>query len=190
MNKILVIDNYDSFTYNLVYFIREHGGNSVTVYRNDRLTAEQAGAFDAIVLSPGPGVPSQAGIMEKIIERYASEKKIFGVCLGMQAIAEVFGGSLINLPQVYHGVATPVFREPVEDPVLAGVPHEFTAGRYHSWVVDEKTFPEELLITSRDEKGRIMSIRHRNYPVFGLQFHPESILTPEGKKMIFNFLEI
>jgi anthranilate synthase component 2 len=190
MKKILVLDNYDSFTYNLVHIIREHGDCSVTVHRNDRISVEQAGAFDYIVLSPGPGLPSEAGIMEKVIEKYASEKKIFGVCLGMQAIGEVFGGHLTNLPQVYHGVATPVFRQDSDDPVLEGVPREFTAGRYHSWVVSQKDFPEQLMITSRDSEGRIMSIRHRDYPVFGLQFHPESILTPHGKTMIFNFLNL
>jgi anthranilate synthase component 2 len=190
MKNVLVIDNYDSFTYNLVHIIREHPGCTVEVFRNDRISVEEAGAFDDIILSPGPGLPSEAGIMKQVIEKYAATKKIFGVCLGMQAIGEVFGGNLVNLPQVYHGVATPVFRQDTKDPVLEGVPQEFMAGRYHSWVVDEKDFPNELLITSRDKEGHIMSLRHRNYPVFGLQFHPESILTPEGKKMIFNFLEI
>ena len=190
MKKVLVIDNYDSFTYNLVHIIREHPGCRAEVFRNDQISVKAAGAYEYIVLSPGPGLPSEAGIMEKVIEKYASDKKIFGVCLGMQAIAEVFGGSLKNLPQVYHGVATPGFREDNNDPVFEGVPQEFTAGRYHSWVVTEKEFPQELLVTSRDSEGRIMSLRHRHYPVFGTQFHPESILTPEGKKVIFNFLDL
>jgi anthranilate synthase component 2 len=189
MKKILVIDNYDSFTYNLVHIIREHPGCTVEVFRNDRISVEEVSVFDDIVLSPGPGLPSEAGIMEQVIEKYAATKKIFGICLGMQAIGEVFGGTLVNLPQVYHGVATPVFRQDTDDPILEGVPQEFMAGRYHSWVIGEKDFPKELLITSRDSEGRIMSIRHRDFPVFGLQFHPESILTPFGKLMIDNFLE-
>ncbi|UBM63013.1 aminodeoxychorismate/anthranilate synthase component II [Candidatus Sulfidibacterium hydrothermale] len=190
MKKVLVLDNYDSFTYNLVHFVREHGGCDVDVHRNDRITVEQAGRYDYIILSPGPGLPADAGIMEKVIERYVSEKKIFGVCLGMQAIAEVLGGRLTNLSQVYHGVATPVFRQDKDDPVFEGIPQKFTAGRYHSWVVSENGFPPELLITSRDSEGRIMSVRHREHPVFGLQFHPESILTPQGKQMIDNFLNL
>jgi len=190
MKKILVIDNYDSFTYNLMHIIREHPGCRVEVFRNNQISVKEAGAFDDIVLSPGPGLPSEAGIMEQVIERYAATKKIFGVCLGMQAIGEVFGGRLINLPRVYHGVASPVFRQDTDDPVFEGIPPEFTAGRYHSWVIGENGFPKELLVTSRDSDGRIMSIRHRDFPVFGLQFHPESILTPQGKQMIFNFLKM
>ncbi len=190
MKKVLVLDNYDSFTYNLVHIIREHGGCTVDVFRNDEITEKEVASYDWLVLSPGPGLPDEAGIMKQVIKRYVSEKKILGVCLGMQAIGEVFGGSLFNLPQVYHGVASPLFREEKKDPVFKGIPEKFTAGRYHSWVINEKDFPENLTITSRDEQGRIMSIRHREYPVFGLQFHPESILTPYGKQMIFNFLDL
>jgi anthranilate synthase component 2 len=190
MKKVLVLDNYDSFTYNLVHIIREHGSCTVDVFRNDEITEEAVAAYDYLVLSPGPGLPDEAGIMKQVIKKYAPTKKIFGVCLGMQAIGEVFGGSLTNLPQVYHGVAMPLFREEKRDPVFEGVPKKFTAGRYHSWVISEKGFPDKLAITSRDEQGRIMSIRHREYPVFGLQFHPESILTPYGKQMIFNFLNL
>jgi len=190
MKKVLVLDNYDSFTYNLVHIIREHGGCTVDVFRNDEIAEDAVAAYDYLMLSPGPGLPDEAGIMKQVIKRYASTKKIFGVCLGMQAIGEVFGGSLMNLPQVYHGVATPIYIEGKDDPVFKGVPDEFMAGRYHSWVINEKDFPDELTITSRDEQGRIMSIHHREYPVFGLQFHPESILTPHGKEMIFNFLNL
>jgi len=190
MKKVLVLDNYDSFTYNLVHIIREQDSCTVDIFRNDEISEEAAGAYDYLVLSPGPGLPDEAGITKQVIKRYASEKKIFGVCLGMQAIGEIFGGSLINLPQVYHGVAAPLFREEKEDPVFDGVPDKFIAGRYHSWVINEKDFPDALVITSRDEQGRIMSVRHRKYPVFGLQFHPESILTPYGKQMIFNFLNL
>ena len=190
MKKLLVIDNYDSFTYNLVHYIREHGGYTVNVVRNDQLEIEDAATYDSIVLSPGPGIPDEAGMLKPLIQRFAGEKKILGVCLGMQAIGEVFGGTLTNLDKVYHGVATTMVRESVEDVVLGNVAEEFTAGRYHSWVVNEKDFPEKLVITSRDEQGQIMSLRHTAYPVFGLQFHPESILTPGGKQMIFNFLNL
>jgi anthranilate synthase component 2 len=190
MEKVLVLDNYDSFTYNLVHAVREHGGFAVDVIRNDKINPEEVAAYDRIVLSPGPGLPGEAGILKEVIRRYASQKKMLGVCLGMQAMGEVFGGQLINLEKVYHGVATPVFREDMEDPVFQDIPSEFMAGRYHSWVLDNKDFPDELLITSKDGQGRIMSIRHKKYPVYGLQFHPESILTEGGKKMIFNFLDI
>ncbi|MBN2615563.1 MAG: aminodeoxychorismate/anthranilate synthase component II [Bacteroidales bacterium] len=190
MKKLLVIDNYDSFTYNLVHYIREHGEFEVTVLRNDQLKPEEAVGYDRMVFSPGPGIPDEAGIMKELIGRYAAEKKMLGVCLGMQAMGEVFGGTLTNLDKVYHGVAHSLFREQVEDVVLGQTNQEFTAGRYHSWVVNETDFPDELLITSRDAQGQIMSLRHKKYPVFGLQFHPESILTPEGKQMIFNFLNL
>lgn len=187
---IVMIDNYDSFTYNLAHYIIEHGDAKVTVLRNDKLKPQEAANYDSIVFSPGPGIPEEAGIIKELIRRYAAEKKILGVCLGMQAIGEVFGGTLINLNEVYHGVAHTLFREPTEDAVLGNTPKEFTAGRYHSWVVRETDFPDDLLITSRDAQGQIMSLRHKTYPLFGLQFHPESILTPEGKQMIFNFLNL
>ncbi|MBN2615454.1 MAG: aminodeoxychorismate/anthranilate synthase component II [Bacteroidales bacterium] len=190
MKKLLVIDNYDSFTYNLVHYIREHGEYEVSVLRNDQLKLEDAVDYDRIVFSPGPGIPDEAGMMKQLIKRYASEKKMLGVCLGMQAMGEVFGGTLVNLDKVYHGVAHTLFREPTEDVVLGNTSQEFIAGRYHSWVVSEQGFPKELLITSRDAQGQIMSLRHKEYPVFGLQFHPESILTPQGKQMIFNFLNL
>ena len=190
MKKLLVLDNYDSFTYNLVHFIREHGGYEVDVIRNDQITPEEVEQYERIVLSPGPGLPEESGILKEVIRRYAPTKKIFGVCLGMQAMAEVFGGSLLNLQDVFHGMASPIYREPVEDPILNGVDKEFMGGRYHSWVVNEKDFPEDLVITSRDSDGNIMSLHHKSFPLYGLQFHPESILTPEGKNMINNFLNL
>jgi anthranilate synthase component 2 len=173
-----------------VHYIREHSDCSVEVYRNDKISLKQVAGYDRIVLSPGPGLPDEAGILKDLVRRYASTKKILGVCLGMQAIGEVFGGNLMNLQQVYHGVATPIYLEGKDDPVFEGIPDEFMAGRYHSWVIDEGNFPAALTITSRDKRGHIMSIRHKEYPVFGLQFHPESILTPHGKKIIFNFLNL
>lgn len=190
MRKLLVLDNYDSFTYNLVHFIREHSGFEIDVFRNDQITPSAIEKYDRIVLSPGPGLPEEAGILKEVIRRYAPIKKILGVCLGMQAMAEVFGGSLLNLQDVFHGMSTPIYREPVEDPVLQGVPAEFMGGRYHSWVVNEKDLPEELVITSRDSDRNIMSLQHKSYPLYGLQFHPESILTPDGKTMINNFLNL
>ncbi len=190
MKKLLVLDNYDSFTYNLVHIIREHGGYVIDVYRNDAIDVADVASYDAVVLSPGPGIPEEAGILKPLIREYAANKRIFGVCLGMQAIGEVFGGRLTNLPQVYHGVATPMTVTDPDDPVFNGVPQQFMAGRYHSWILDERNLPDALRVTSRDEQGRIMSVRHKKYPVFGLQFHPESILTPDGKRMIFNFLNL
>lgn len=190
MKKLLVLDNYDSFTYNLVHFIREHGGFEMDVIRNDQITSEEVAQYERIVLSPGPGLPEESGILKEVIRRYAPTKKIFGVCLGMQAMAEVFGGTLLNLQDVFHGVASPIYREPVEDLILNGVAKEFMGGRYHSWVVNEKGFPEDLVITSRDSDGNIMSLHHKSFPLYGVQFHPESILTPEGKNMINNFLNL
>ncbi len=190
MRKLLVLDNYDSFTYNLVHFIREHGGFEIDVVRNDQIAPSAIEKYDRIVLSPGPGLPDEAGILKEVIRRYAPSKKILGVCLGMQAMAEVFGGSLLNLQDVFHGMSTPIYREPMEDAVLQEIPEEFMGGRYHSWVINEKDFPEELVITSRDSEGNIMSLHHKSYPLYGLQFHPESILTPDGKKMINNFLNL
>ncbi len=185
MKKILVIDNYDSFTYNLVHYL-EDLNCEVTVKRNDQLTLEEVEPFQKIVLSPGPGIPEEAGLLKPIIEKYASTKSIFGVCLGQQAIGEVFGGSLINLDQVYHGVATTVTLTK-EDPLFEGLPNEFEVGRYHSWVVDTK-LPESLEATSFDENGQLMSIRHKEYDVCGVQYHPESVLTPHGKKILENWI--
>jgi anthranilate synthase component 2 len=184
---ILVLDNYDSFTYNLVQYLRELTAEPVSVYRNDEISLEDVAKFDPIVLSPGPGVPSDAGIMEELIRAYLDSKTILGVCLGHQAIAETLGGSLINLDQVYHGVATNI--EVLKPSVIfGGLPSRFTAGRYHSWIVDSHTIPEELSITAVDENGLIMALEHKYRPVYGVQFHPESMLTSHGKELLTNFL--
>lgn len=188
MGKLLIIDNYDSFTYNLVHYIEEALGYDVDVLRNDEIDLEEIATYDCFVLSPGPGLPNEAGILNALIHRFSSEKKILGVCLGMQAIAECFGGNLRNLDQVYHGVATPIYLLAEDKALFAGLPTTFNVGRYHSWVVDKEGFPAELEITSEDENGLIMSIRHKSLPIHAVQFHPESILTEHGKEMIFNFL--
>lgn len=187
--NILVIDNYDSFTYNLVQYIQELLGHRVDVFRNDAISLDAVERYDVVVLSPGPGIPSEAGIMPALLQRYAAEKIILGVCLGHQAIGEAFGGILQNLDQVFHGIATPV-RRVAADPILSdGIPEVFQAGRYHSWVVKKDSVPDCLEVTAVDEQGEIMAFRHRTYRVFGLQFHPESVMTPEGKRMIANFLK-
>ncbi len=183
---VLVIDNYDSFTYNLVHYLEELGC-TVVVKRNDQLRLEEVDAFEKIVLSPGPGIPDEAGLLKKIIAAYAPTKSIFGVCLGQQAIAEVFGGSLINLDEVYHGIATKI-KITKEDVLFKGLPEEIEVGRYHSWVVSPD-LPAVLEVTSVDENGQIMSLRHKTYDVRAVQFHPESVLTPHGKKMLENWLK-
>jgi len=185
MKKILVIDNYDSFTYNLVHYL-EDLDCEVTVKRNDQLSLSEVAAFDKIVLSPGPGIPDEAGLLKEIIATYASTKSIFGVCLGQQAIAEVFGGSLINLEQVYHGVATKI-NITKDDILFDGLPKEIEVGRYHSWVVNPD-LPEVLEATSFDENGQVMSLRHKEYDVSAVQYHPESVLTPLGKKILENWV--
>jgi anthranilate synthase component 2 len=182
---VLVIDNYDSFTYNLVHYL-EALGSEVTVKRNDRLTLDEVESFDKIVLSPGPGIPDEAGLLKEIIKKYAPTKSIFGVCLGQQAIGEVFGGSLINLDKVYHGIATKI-NITKDDILFEGMPKEIAVGRYHSWVVDAN-LPESLEATSFDENGQVMSLRHKEYDVRAVQFHPESVLTPKGKKILENWL--
>ena len=183
---VLVIDNYDSFTYNLVHYL-EDLNCEVVVKRNDQLTLEEVDAYDRIVLSPGPGVPDEAGLLKEIIAKYAPTKSIFGVCLGQQAIAEVFGGSLINLEEVHHGIATKI-KVTKNDALFQGMPTEFEVGRYHSWVVDPD-IPKVLEVTSVDLNGQIMSLRHKDYDVSSVQFHPESVLTPEGKKILKNWLK-
>ena len=186
MKKILVIDNYDSFTYNLVHYL-EDLNCEVTVYRNDEFELEEVEKFDKILLSPGPGIPDEAGLLKPVIAKYGPTKSIFGVCLGQQAIGEVYGGTLSNLDKVYHGVATKV-KTVVDDEVLfQGLDNEFEVGRYHSWVVDG-TLPENLEATSFEENGQVMSLRHKTYDVRGVQFHPESVLTPNGKKMLENWV--
>lgn len=187
MTKIIVIDNYDSFVYNLVHYLEEFNAE-VQVRRNDKVTIEEISNFDKILLSPGPGIPEEAGLLKKIIETYAEEKPILGVCLGQQAIMEVFGGKLINLAQVHHGVATEIEITDETDFVFKHLPNKIMVGRYHSWVVDP-VLPDSLLPTSVDENGQIMSLKHKTFDIRGLQFHPESVLTPEGKQMIKNWVE-
>jgi len=191
--KILVFDNYDSFTYNLVHMVENITHSKTDVYRNDQLPMEKVKNYDKIILSPGPGIPDEAGMLLPLIKEYASSKSILGVCLGHQAIGQAFGGSLVNLDTVFHGVATKIHIDesiPEENNKLfKGLPRELVVGRYHSWVIDKNNFPEALEITSEDENGYIMSLRHRNFDVQGVQFHPESVLTPEGERIVRNWLE-
>lgn len=187
-NKILIIDNYDSFTYNLVHLVNEIG-LQCDVWRNDQFKIEDVDAYDKIILSPGPGIPSEAGLLLKVIEKYAPTKSIFGVCLGQQAIAEVFGGTLYNLKQPMHGIATPIIVTDDSERLFTGLPHEFKVGRYHSWVVDGNSIPKVLTVTAIDETDNsVMALRHIQYDVRGVQFHPESILTEFGKEMLKNWL--
>jgi len=186
MKKILVIDNYDSFTYNLVHYLQDLNCD-VTVKRNDKLTLDEVDSFDKILLSPGPGIPDEAGLLKPIIKQFAASKSILGICLGQQAIAEVFGGKIENLDQVYHGVSTEVERTNQDEVLYNGLPKKFEVGRYHSWVVSKK-LPSELLATSVDENGEIMSLKHKNYDVRAVQYHPESILTPHGKQILKNWV--
>ena len=183
---VLVIDNYDSFVYNLVHYLEELDCE-VTVRRNNEITLEEVAPFDKILLSPGPGIPDEAGILKAIVKEFAATKSILGVCLGQQAIGEVFGGKLINLETVYHGVATKVIKNVTDEALFNGIDKEFEVGRYHSWVVDNN-LPNCLEATSFDENGQVMSLRHREYDVRGVQFHPESVLTPNGKLMIKNWI--
>ena len=184
----VIIDNYDSFTYNLVHLIKELGVD-VTVVRNNQFSLEDLNNYDRIVLSPGPGVPSEAGLLLDVIHRYAGVKPILGVCLGHQAIAEVFGGQLENLSDVFHGIATQGIQL-VPTPLFTGLPDSFPVGRYHSWVVSKKSFPSSLEIIVESGDGLIMALRHRTYNIYGIQFHPESILTPDGKKILSNWLTL
>ena len=185
--KILVIDNYDSFTYNLVHSVKKFA-NDITVVRNDGISLEEVDQYDKILLSPGPGVPDEANLLKPIIKKYAATKSIFGVCLGQQAIGEVFGGTLLNTQEVFHGVKSDI--TVIKDDILFNnLPKELEVGRYHSWVVSTENFPEDLEITAVGPKGEIMALRHKIYDVRGVQFHPESILTPLGDEMIKNWLE-
>lgn len=186
--SVLVIDNYDSFVYNLVHYLEELDCK-VTVKRNNELELEEVADYDKILLSPGPGIPEEAGLLKKIIQRYGPEKSIFGVCLGQQAIGEVFGGKIINLEEVYHGVASKIKLCVKDELLFKDLDEEMEVGRYHSWVVD-LALPDCLEATSFDENGQIMSLRHRDFDVRGVQFHPESVLTPHGKKMIENWIKI
>lgn len=186
--KILVLDNYDSFTYNLVQYIERVKGTSVDVRRNDQITLDEVEPYEKIVISPGPGIPMEAGIALDLIRRYGERKSILGVCLGHQAIAEAYGGTIINLDTVYHGVAGRMKQVVKGDYLLEGVPVDFDAGRYHSWIVERSTLPGELEITVVNDEGYIMAIRHKQYDVRGVQFHPESVLTEYGGMMILNWL--
>lgn len=186
--SILVIDNYDSFTYNLVHYVKSITDEPVAVFRNDEISIDDVGKYDKIIISPGPGLPKDAGIIEEVIRKYGETKRILGVCLGHQAIAEVFGGSLLNLNEVYHGVATSATITNTEDALFKGLPDKIEVGRYHSWVVNPDDLPEVLEITSTDEEGNIMSMRHKQFDIAGIQFHPESVLTPHGKEMVKNWV--
>lgn len=186
--KIVIIDNYDSFTYNLSHLVKELGAD-VTVIRNDQFNMDEIAVYDKIILSPGPGIPSEAGLLLDVIKTYAGKKPMLGVCLGHQAIGEVFGGKLENLSEVFHGVATPCHIT-ANDPIFQGLPDCVTIGRYHSWVVSKNGLPDCLEITAESDEGQIMALRHRQYDIHGIQFHPESVLTPEGKIIIKNFIDL
>jgi len=187
-NKILIIDNYDSFTYNLVHLVNEIG-LQCEVWRNDQFAIGDVDAYDQIILSPGPGIPSEAGLLLEVIEKYAPTKSIFGVCLGQQAIAEVFGGKLYNLSQPMHGIATPIKVIDEQERLFKGLPQSFKVGRYHSWVVDEKSIPDVLTVTAIDEADNsAMALSHKQFDVRGVQFHPESILTEYGRELMANWL--
>lgn len=188
MQHILLLDNYDSFTYNLVHLMREIGNCRLTVLRNDALSVEEARQFDKIVLSPGPGIPEEAGILLPLIRAFLSEKPMLGVCLGHQAIAQAAGADLVNLSTVYHGVATQMNLSADPGFLFSGVPESFRAGRYHSWAVKNDTLPAEFQITVTDADGEIMGFQHRQFPVAGVQFHPESIMTEHGATMLKNFI--
>ena len=187
--KILIIDNYDSFTYNLVHMVEKITGKFPAVFRNDEIHLEDINQFDLIMLSPGPGIPEEAGILKDAIQMYAGKKPIFGVCLGLQAITEVFGGCILNMDEVFHGVATEMTITQPEACIFRGLPSKFLAARYHSWIASKEDLPKELEITAEDEEGGIMAIRHRTYPISAVQFHPESILTEVGEQLVKNFIE-
>ena len=192
--KILIFDNYDSFTYNLVHVVEKITHEKADVFRNDKISLEKINEYDKIILSPGPGLPSESGLLLELIKEYAPFKSILGVCLGQQAIAEVFGGKLVNLKEVYHGVATKIKvkedRTQSENDIFKDLPDVLEVGRYHSWIVGEENFPTDLEITARDENGYIMALRHTTFDVQGVQFHPESVLTPDGEKMMRNWLDV
>ena len=186
--KIVIIDNYDSFTYNLSHLVKEIGAE-VTVLRNDCFRMEELEEFDKILLSPGPGIPEEAGLLLDVIRTYSGRKPILGVCLGEQAIGEAFGGKLVNLKEVYHGIQS-IIRITADDYIFSGLPEEIPVGRYHSWVVDSYSLPDCLEVTADSAEGYIMAVRHKEYDVRGIQFHPESVLTPDGKKMIENWISM
>ena len=185
--KTVIIDNYDSFTYNLAHLVKELG-TEVDVLRNDKFELEELEKYDKIILSPGPGIPEEAGLLLEVIRTYAGRKPILGVCLGEQAIGQAFGGKLTNLSEVFHGIQTNV-KIKNKDYIFSGLPTEIPVGRYHSWVVDTDGFPEELVITAISSEGQIMALKHREYDVHGIQFHPESVLSPDGKQIVGNWLK-
>ena len=191
--KILVFDNYDSFTYNLVHLVEKILYQKVDVYRNDKIPLEKVKDYDKIILSPGPGIPEEAGLLLPLIKEYAPTKSILGVCLGHQAIGEAFGGKLVNLSKVYHGVATDIEVKSQElrvgSSLFCGLPEKFSVGRYHSWIVSNEYFPDELEVTARDDNNYVMALQHKKYDVQGVQFHPESVLTPMGEKIMRNWLK-
>ncbi|WP_196891925.1 anthranilate synthase component II [Aureivirga marina] len=187
--KIIIIDNYDSFTYNLVHMVEKITGELPNVFRNDEISLAEIAAYDMIILSPGPGIPEEAGILKAVIKEYAGKKPIFGVCLGLQAITEVFGGKIINMNEVFHGVSTPMKVVKDDSIVFQNIPQIFEAARYHSWIASRENFPDELEITAIDEADGIMAIRHKEFNISAVQFHPESVLTPEGTQMVKNFIE-
>ena len=187
--RILVFDNYDSFTYNLVHLVEKIIHEKVEVYRNDEIPLEKVKDYDKIILSPGPGIPVEAGLLLPLIKEYAPSKSILGVCLGHQAIGEAFGGSLVNLSTVYHGIATTCQLDNGKSPLFKGLPKEIEVGRYHSWVIADENFPKELEITARDDNNIIMGLQHKKYDVQGVQFHPESVLTPMGEVIMTNWLK-
>lgn len=192
--RILIFDNYDSFTYNLVHLVEKILHLKAEVFRNDEISLEKVKEYDKIILSPGPGIPSEAGLLLPLIKEYASSKSILGVCLGHQAIGEAFGGTLINLDTVYHGVATKVKvksqKSKNKQDIFYDLPGEIQAGRYHSWIVSRENFPTDLEITAQDENGYIMALQHKTFDVQGVQFHPESVLTPDGEKILRNWLKV
>ena len=188
MKRILVLDNYDSFTYNLVHLLKELGATDLEVHRNDKISLDDVEKYGKIVLSPGPGIPLEAGIMPDLVRRFAPTKSILGVCLGHQCIGEVFGATLFNMPQVVHGKATDTKILDADEPIFNGLPPKLLTGRYHSWIVSRDNFPKELKITAEDADGNIMALRHRTFDVCGVQFHPESVLTERGEEMLRNWL--
>ena len=186
--KILILDNYDSFTYNLVHMVEDITNKMPDVYRNDEISIEEVGEYDLIMLSPGPGIPDEAGILKDVIRTYAGKKPIFGVCLGLQAITEVFGGEIINLDEVFHGVATEMKVTDKNATIFKDVSETFLAARYHSWSASDNNFPSDLVVTARDKASGIQALEHKTFPISAVQFHPESILTEVGEQLVRNFI--
>ncbi len=190
MKKVIIIDNYDSFVYNLVHAVEEILDQDITIKKSDKITLDEIENYDYIILSPGPGLPDEAGLLKEVIKKYGPSKKILGVCLGLQAIGEVYGCELQNLKQVYHGIQSEIQVTDKSSAIYKGLPATIEAGRYHSWVIEEKSLTDDLKVTSRAADGEIMSIEHIDHQVYAVQYHPESIMTPEGKKILANFLAL